>query len=156
VTQLEKEKKPPGKSVTAATVPGEKETTPDRRHVLKAVATEKTWLRIHNDEQQVSDVLLQPKETSAWTARRQFYITIGNAGGIELFLNGVSQGYLGKSGEVVHLVLPREAGAVPPSTAVPAKESPPPKDLKPAELKPLKEETSQKPKPPAGGAGERE
>lgn len=146
----EKEKKPSEKLVTAATVPGEKETTPDRRHVLKAVATEKTWLRILNDEQQVSDVLLQPKETSSWTARRQFHITIGNAGGIELFLNGVSQGRLGKSGEVINLVLPRETGAAPPSTAAPAKESPPPQDLKPPGSKPSKEETSAKPKPPAG------
>lgn len=146
----EKEKKPSEKLVTAATVPGEKETTPDRRHVLKAVATEKTWLRILNDEQQVSDVLLQPKETSSWTARRQFHITIGNAGGIELFLNGVSQGRLGKSGEVINLVLPRETGAAPLSTAAPAKQAPPPKDLKPAGSKPSKEETSAKPKPPAG------
>jgi hypothetical protein len=107
-------------------------------------------MRILNDEQQVSDVLLQPKETSSWTARRQFRIIIGNAGGIELFLNGVSQGRLGKSGEVIHLVLPRETGAAPPSTAAPAKESPLPKDLKPAGSKPSKEETSPKPKPPAG------
>jgi cytoskeleton protein RodZ len=146
----EKEKKPSEKLVAAAPVPGEKEATPDRRHVLKVVATEKTWMRISNDENQVSDVLLQPKETSSWTARRQFRILIGNAGGIELFLNGVSQGRLGKSGEVVNLVLPRETGAAPPSTAAPAKQSPPPKDLKPPGSKPSKEETSAKPKPPAG------
>lgn len=146
----DKEKKPSEKLVAAAPVPGEKEATPDRRHVLKVVATEKTWMRISNDENQVSDVLLQPKETSSWTARRQFRILIGNAGGIELFLNGVSQGRLGKSGEVINLVLPRETGAAPPSTAAPAKQSPPPKDLKPPGSKPSKEETSAKPKPPAG------
>jgi hypothetical protein len=136
--------------VSAVTGPGEKEAAKEQRHVLKAVATEKTWMRILSDEQQVSDVLLQPKETSSWTARRQFRITIGNAGGIELFLNGVSQGPLGKSGEVIHLVLPRETGSAPPFTAAPAKQSPPPKDLNPGASKPSKEETSAKPKPPAG------
>jgi cytoskeleton protein RodZ len=146
----EKEKRLSEKLVAAAPVPGEKEATPDRRHVLKVVATEKTWMRISNDENQVSDVLLQPKETSSWTARRQFRIIIGNAGGIELFLNGVSQGRLGKSGEVIHLVLPRETGATPPSTAAPEKQFPPSKDLKPLGSKPSKEETSAKPKPPAG------
>jgi hypothetical protein len=144
VTPPEKEQKPSEKLAAAATGPGEKEAAKERRHILKAVATEKTWMRILNDEQQVSDVLLQPKETSSWTARRQFHITIGNAGGIELFLNGVSQGRLGKSGEVIHLVLPRETGAAP------AKQSPLPKDLAPPGSKPSKEETSEKPKPPVG------
>ena len=145
-----KEKKPSEEPVSAVTGPGEKEAAKERRHVLRAVATEKTWMRILNDEEQVSDVLLQPKETSSWTARRQFRITIGNAGGIELFLNGVSQGRLGKSGQVVNLVLPREAGATPPSTPAPAKQSPPPKDLEPPGSKPSKEGTSAQPKPPAG------
>jgi len=131
-----KKEQPPEKLVAAATVPGGKEAAKERRHVLKAVATEKTWMRILNDEQQVSDVLLQPKETFSWTARHQFHITIGNAGGIELFFNGISQGRLGKSGEVIRLVLPRETGAVPPSSAAPGKESPPPKDLKPGASKP--------------------
>jgi len=146
----EKEKKPSEKPVSAVTGPGEKEAAKERRHVLKAVAMEKTWMRILNDEQQVSDVLLQPQETSSWTARRQFRITVGNAGGIELFLNGVSQGRLGKSGQVVNLVLPRETGAAPPSPATPAKQSPPPKGPEPPGPKPSKEETSEKPKPPAG------
>ena len=146
----EKEKKPPEKPLSAATGPGERAATQEQRHVLKAIATERTWMRITNDENQVSDVLLQPKETSTWTARRQFRITVGNAGGIDLILNGVSQGHLGKSGEVIHLVLPRETGAASPSTTVPGKQSPPSKDLKPPGTKPSPEEPSSKPSPPAG------
>ena len=132
----EKKEQPPEKVAAAATVPGEKEITPNRRHTLKAVTTEKTWMRIRNDEGQVSDVLLQPKETFTWTARRQFYIIVGNAGGVELFFNGASQGRLGKSGEVVHLVLPKEAEAAPSPAAPPGREPPPPKGSKPAGSKP--------------------
>lgn len=80
----------------------------ERRHVLKIKATEKTWLRLKADEEKEIEALLQPKETATWTARRQFKITIGNAGGVELTFNGVRQGPLGESGQVVHLVLPAE------------------------------------------------
>jgi cytoskeleton protein RodZ len=142
--------KPPEKPLAVAPLPGEKEAGQERRHVLKVVTTEKTWMRIVNDENQVSDVLLQPKETFSWTARRQFRVTVGNAGGIELFFDGVYQGRLGKSGEVVHLVLPRETGTAAPPPAAPSKPSPPPKDLKPPGSKPSGEEPSAKPKPPAG------
>jgi cytoskeleton protein RodZ len=146
----EKEGKPPEKTLAVAPLPGGKEAGQERRHVLKVITTEKTWMRIVNDENQVSDVLLQPNETFSWTARRQFRVTVGNAGGIELFWDGISQGRLGKSGEVVHLVLPRETGTAAPPIAAPSTPSPPPKDLKPPGSKPSREEPSAKPKPPAG------
>lgn len=78
------------------------------RYVLKVKATEKTWLRIEADNEHVAEALLQPQETATWTARHQFEIIVGNAGGAEIFLNGVSQGRLGESGQVVHLLLPKE------------------------------------------------
>lgn len=80
----------------------------ERRHVLKIKAKEVTWLRIQTDDQEEGDALLQPKETATWTARRQFKVTVGNAGGVDIFLNGVPQGPLGDSGEVVHFLLPKE------------------------------------------------
>ncbi len=80
----------------------------ERRHVLKIKAIEKTWLRLKADEEKEIEALLQPKEIATWTARRQFKITIGNAGGVELTFNGVRQGRLGETGQVVHLVLPSE------------------------------------------------
>ena len=66
------------------------------------------WLRIQSDDRPESEALLQPKETATWTAQRQFKILLGNAGGVEISLNGNPQGPLGKSGEVVHLLLPDE------------------------------------------------
>ncbi len=77
-------------------------------YVLKVKAIEKTWLRIQSDDQPESEALLQPKEVVTWTAQRQFKILLGNAGGVEISLNGNPQGPLGKSGEVVHLLLPDE------------------------------------------------
>lgn len=95
-----------GPVVSAGTTEGEKRK--EKRHVLKFEASERTWLRIQADDQPEVEALLQPKEIATWTARRQFKITIGNAGGVELFLNGISQGPLGQSGQVIHLQLPKE------------------------------------------------
>lgn len=103
--------KTPGPSTTSP------KTTPDiteaskkkeRRHVLKVKTTETTWLRIRADDQPEVNALLQPRETATWTARRQFKVTVGNAGGVDIFFNGVPQGRLGDSGQVVHLLLPKE------------------------------------------------
>jgi cytoskeleton protein RodZ len=80
----------------------------EKPYVLKVRAIEKTWLRIQSDDQPESEALLQPKETATWTARRQFKILLGNAGGVEISLDGNPRGPLGKSGEVVHLLLPDE------------------------------------------------
>jgi cytoskeletal protein RodZ len=149
--QPEKERKPSETLPAATAVATDKEAAQERRHVLKAVATEKTWMRIRTDDQQTFDVLLQPKETITWTARRKFEIDVGNAGGVELSLNGVPQGPMGKSGEVLHMILPKEAKVTPPAKPVPAKESPPPNVSKPAEpespLAPAKDTSSQKPNP---------
>ncbi len=130
--QPEKGKKPPDKPQAATTPQPDIDQTKEKRHVLRAVAMEKTWLRIVADDQQVSDVLLQPKETSTWTAHQKFDITIGNAGGVELFFNGTSQGRLGDSGAVLHLVLPKEMQPTQPGQGLPVQGAPPPKDFKPA------------------------
>lgn len=99
------EKRPEGISAAA---PVKTEKKKERRQVLKVQATETTWLRIQADDLPDSEALLQPNETATWTARRQFNITVGNAGGVEIFLNGIPQGVLGQSGQVVHLILPKE------------------------------------------------
>jgi cytoskeleton protein RodZ len=152
----EKEKKQTEKLPASAPVTKEEEKPKERRHILKVVATEKTWLRIKADDQPAVEALLQPKETASWSARRRFDITIGNAGGVEIFFNGVSQGILGKSGEVINLVLPKEAGPfrppVPketkPSEPAIQKETKPSVDVVPKETQPSTEVAPKKPEPP--------
>ncbi len=101
---------PPVPAPPPAPAPEEKKEPErqEKRHVLKIKANEVTWLRIQTDDLKEGDVLLQPQETTTWTARRQFKVTVGNAGGVDVSFNGVPQGPLGNSGEVVHLLLPRE------------------------------------------------
>lgn len=79
-----------------------------QRLVVRAI--EPTWIRVQMDEGQVAEELLQTGAVREWTAGRRFVLTIGNAGGIELDLNGQRIPPLGPRGAVIQkLVLPQDA-----------------------------------------------
>ncbi|MCS6925417.1 MAG: DUF4115 domain-containing protein [Candidatus Binatia bacterium] len=80
-------------------------------HSLRIEAKEPTWIRVVIDNQQQKDVLLKPGEKVEWTAQGGFNLTVGNAGGIRLTLNGKELPPLGKSGQVLRNVqLPAASG----------------------------------------------
>ena len=62
---------------------------------------EETWLRVVIDGEETKDVLLSPNQQMEWEARSNFMLTVGNAGGIEMALDGNPLPPLGRSGEVV-------------------------------------------------------
>jgi len=78
------------------------------KQVVRFKAIEKCWIRFKLDDQPAFDILLQPGETITRTAIRQIQLTIGNAGGVEGFFNEKPLGPLGRSGQVVHLLLPED------------------------------------------------
>ena len=62
------------------------------------------------DDGQVSEELLPAGAGREWTAARRFVLTVGNAGGLEIDLNGKRMPALGARGAVIQkLVLPPEA-----------------------------------------------
>jgi hypothetical protein len=72
-------------------------------------AVEPTWLRVQVDDGQVSEELLPAGAVREWTASRRFVLTVGNAGGLEVDLNGKRMPSLGARGAVIQkLVLPQE------------------------------------------------
>jgi cytoskeleton protein RodZ len=78
-------------------------------HRLIVRALEPTWLRVQVDEGQVAEELLQAGAVREWSAARRFTLTVGNAGGVEIDLNGKRMPPLGARGEVIQrLVLPHE------------------------------------------------
>lgn len=77
---------------------------PSGLHQLHVRAVEKTWLRIVIDEEQTQDMLLNPDQQMQWEARNNFTLTVGNAGGIEVTLDGNPLPPLGRPGEVVRRV----------------------------------------------------
>lgn len=83
------------------------------QHTLTAKAKELTWVAVNIDGEEEHEILLRPGEVTRWTAKERFVLTIGNAGGIELTLDGTPLPQLGASGQVIRrLILPREEGMV--------------------------------------------
>lgn len=73
-------------------------------HLLRVQATDVTWLTVTIDGREVRDVLLQPGDTVQWRARERYLITVGNAGGIHLVLNGQALPPIGRPGQVLRNV----------------------------------------------------
>jgi cytoskeleton protein RodZ len=70
-------------------------------------AREETWLRIQADESPPREILLLKGQTLSLPARKRFLLTIGNAGGVQMVLDGEKVPLAGSSGQVIRdLVLP--------------------------------------------------
>lgn len=94
-------------------------------HILVARAEEATWMSVRADQKDPREVLLQPGQVARFEAQTGFQLTVGNAGGVRLSLDGTPLPPLGRSGEVVRdLVLPparRDLPASGAALAVPAR-----------------------------------
>jgi cytoskeleton protein RodZ len=75
-------------------------------YLLRAEAADTTWIRISTDDTGEHEYLLQPGEQLTWRASSSYRLLIGNAGGIQLYLNDKPLKRLGESGQVVYLNLP--------------------------------------------------
>lgn len=77
-----------------------------QRLLIKAV--EPSWIRVQPDEGRATEELLPAGASREWSAERRFLVTIGNAGGVELALNGKALPPLGPKGTVIQrLELPQ-------------------------------------------------
>ena len=94
---------------TPSPAPAEKPGAPaggQQRLVVKAV--EPTWIRVQTDNGRVAEELLPAGATREWTSNTRFVLTIGNAGGVEIELNGRRLAPLGARGAVIQrLELPQ-------------------------------------------------
>ena len=97
----------PAVPVQPAPVPAEEPRPAGQRLLIRAV--EPTWIRVQVDEGQVAEELMQAGAVREFTAARRFVLTVGNAGGLEVDLNGRRIPALGARGAVIQrLVLPAE------------------------------------------------
>jgi cytoskeleton protein RodZ len=82
---------------------------PNRTYRLVARVTETTWIRVKTEDGKVSEETMSPGDVREWVSNRRFVLTIGNAGGLALELNGRPLPALGPSGVVIpQLVIPPE------------------------------------------------
>lgn len=88
---------------------------PSPRARLVARATEPTWVRVEMDDGSVAQELLPAGATREWFSAKRFVLTVGNAGGVSLELNGEPIPPLGARGAVIRdLVIPADPGATRP------------------------------------------
>jgi len=77
------------------------ESIAEESHALEIEATQLTWVVVQSDEQAPNEALLQPGQRITWKANKQFQLTLGNAAGVVIRLDGQPQGPFGKPGQVV-------------------------------------------------------
>jgi len=77
---------------------------------LVARTNEATWIRVRTEDGRMSEETVPPGEVREWISNRPFVLTVGNAGGVSLELNGRTLPPLGPKGLVIQrIVLPPEA-----------------------------------------------
>jgi hypothetical protein len=87
-------------------------------HALTIFAKEEAWLALALDDQTSKQYMLRAGETRTWNAER-YTLTVGNAGGVTLSLDGRELPSIGRPGRVVrNLRLPTEPSPAlsPPTT----------------------------------------
>lgn len=98
--------KPPDAAAPEPARPG----APVRVLVIRADAT--TWIRVKPDDEPAWVETLAPGTAREWRTAGRFHVTLGNAGGVRLELDGQALPRLGKSGEVVRdVTVPSEPGS---------------------------------------------
>ena len=79
-------------------------------HRLVARTHEPTWIRVKTEEGKTTEETIPAGQTREWTSAGKFTLTVGNAGGVNLEVNGRQLPPLGPSGAVIpRLVVPGEA-----------------------------------------------
>ena len=74
---------------------------------LIARVSEPTWIRVRTEDGRTSEETVPAGEVRQWVSDRPFVVTIGNAGGVALELNGRALPPLGAQGMVIpRLILP--------------------------------------------------
>jgi cytoskeleton protein RodZ len=96
---------PTAPQITASNAP---QKPPSYRLVARTV--EETWMRVRTGDGRTTEETIPAGQSREWTSASPFTLTVGNAGGVRLELNGRAMPPLGASGVVIpRLVIPTEA-----------------------------------------------
>jgi transcriptional regulator with XRE-family HTH domain len=96
------------KAVPQAPLPPVSEKPPalEEKGISLGVKTvERTWVEIQIDGQPVREATFQPGESFTYRAAKRIEILLGNAGGLDMTFNEKPLERIGKSGEVVTVIL---------------------------------------------------
>jgi cytoskeleton protein RodZ len=99
----------PARSGEASNAPATPSTIPTMEQILRLEisVTEKCWVSIDRDGTPVFRKIMEPGEVQSFRAAEKYQIVLGNAGGVQLKINGQPAKSLGKPGEVVKILIDR-------------------------------------------------
>ncbi len=69
--------------------------------VLLVEAVSSSWVQVTIDGDEIKEAMLQPSDAVRWRAKESFFLTLGNAGGVRVYLDGEDLGPMGAMGKVV-------------------------------------------------------
>jgi hypothetical protein len=90
------------------------------------VITDQSWVQVLVDEVKAFEGVLETGERRHWTGERQVIVRAGNAGGVEVIVNGESQGLMGERGQVADQVWEKREEGVTASPQVDVTNTPTP------------------------------
>ncbi len=102
------EREPLPEGVNPYPDPPPPEVASDEGHTLEIRVIEQTWVEISMDGGEPRDFMFQPGSRPRWKGGETFDLLIGNAAGIEVHFDGKVLTDLGKPGEVIRLILPKD------------------------------------------------
>ena len=86
---------------TGSPTPGPQPAAPARGLVVDARVVERTWMEVWVDGKSVMADTAQPGFARSFTAEQQVRMRVGNAAGVQVVVNGATQGPLGVRGQAV-------------------------------------------------------
>jgi cytoskeleton protein RodZ len=98
------EQQPPAEEAVTTKPTPPAEEVPGKIH-LKFQAVNACWISVISDGNQIPPKTLQPGQNSSYNANERFEIVLGNAGGVNLTINGKPAKPLGKQGSVLKLLI---------------------------------------------------
>ncbi|HSE93590.1 MAG TPA: RodZ domain-containing protein [Methylomirabilota bacterium] len=100
----------PGSAQASPSPGGDSAGTLTPRYRLVARVSEPTWIRVRMEEGRATEETIPAGQTREWVSNAPFVLTVGNAGGVTLELNGRALPSLGARGAVIsRLVIPPAA-----------------------------------------------
>lgn len=79
---------------------------PVKQHKLTIEGKELTWIRVKEDDKTPVEMFVKSGDRVERYAREAFHLDIGNAAGINVYINDKPLGNLGGKGQVVHIKVP--------------------------------------------------
>ncbi|MEE9524600.1 MAG: RodZ domain-containing protein [Thermodesulfovibrionales bacterium] len=78
-----------------------------KRQLIRIIANDTSWIMMVIDNEKVEEYVLKRGDVLIKEGHSGFYLKIGNAGGVSIFLNNENVGYLGGKGKVVNVAVPQ-------------------------------------------------